>query len=120
MAEHLTTEQFKQKVFNYEQNREWRFEGERPCIVDFSADWCQPCRLLGPILDELAEEYADRIDIYTVDTEQEPELAGAFGIRSIPSLLFVPKEGKPQMAVGLMPKNSIKDAIAKVLGVEAT
>jgi thioredoxin 1 len=118
MAEHLTKDQFLRKVFDYERNTEWQFEGERPCIIDFYADWCQPCKLLGPVLEELADEYDGRIDVYKVNTEAEPELAGAFGIRSIPSMLFVPKDGKPQMAVGLMPKGTIKQAIADVLGVE--
>jgi len=118
MGKNLTRDEFLQKVFNYQQNRQWKFEGERPCIIDFYADWCQPCKLLGPVLEELADEYDGRIDIYRVDTESESELAGVFGIRSIPSMLFVPKDGKPQMAVGLVPKGTIKQAISEVLGVD--
>jgi thioredoxin 1 len=113
--ENLTKETFQQKVFNYEVNKEWKFEGELPCIIDFYADWCQPCKIVAPILEELAKEYEGKINIYKVDTEQEVELAGAFGIRSIPSLLFVPKDGQPQMAMGALPKESFKQAINDVL-----
>ena len=118
MAEFLTKETFKEKVFNFEKNKEWKFEGDIPCMIDFYADWCQPCKIVIPILEELAEEYKGKINIYRVDTEQEQELAGMFGIRSIPSLLFVPKDGQPQMAVGALPKDSFEKAIKDVLKVE--
>ena len=118
MAEFLTKETFKEKVFNFEKNKEWKFEGDIPCMIDFYADWCQPCKIVIPILEELAEEYKDKINIYRVDTEQEQELAGMFGIRSIPSLLFVPKDAQPQMAVGALPKDSFEKAISEVLKVE--
>jgi len=118
MAEFLTKETFKEKVFNFEKNKEWRFEGDIPCMIDFYADWCQPCKMVIPILEELAEEYKGKINIYRVDTEQEQELAGMFGIRSIPSLLFVPKDAQPQMAVGALPKDSFEKAISEVLKVE--
>ncbi|MCK4343481.1 MAG: thioredoxin [Phycisphaerae bacterium] len=117
MKQHLSKTEFLQKVFDFEQHKEWRFEGDVPCIVDFSADWCQPCKLLGPILDELAKEYDGKINIYKVDTGAEPELAAVFGIRSIPTMLFVPKKGKPQMTVGVIPKGTIKKAIRDVMGV---
>lgn len=113
--EHLTKETFLSKVFNYEQNKEWKFEGELPCLIDFYADWCQPCKMVAPILAELAEEYKGKINIYKIDTEAETELAGAFGIRSIPSLLFCPAEGQPQMAMGALPKESLIKAINDVL-----
>lgn len=113
--EHLTKETFLSKVFNYEQNKEWKFEGELPCLIDFYADWCQPCKMVAPILAELAEEYKGKINIYKIDTEAETELAGAFGIRSIPSLLFCPAEGQPQMAMGALPKESLIKAIKDVL-----
>ncbi len=113
--EHLTKDTFMQKVFNFEQNKEWKFEGELPCIIDFYADWCQPCKIVAPILDELAKEYEGKINIYKVDTEDQQELAGAFGIRSIPSMLFCPKEGQPQMAQGALPKESLIGAINDVL-----
>ena len=118
MAEHLTKETFISKVFNYETNKEWKFEGDKPCIIDFYADWCGPCKMVAPILEELSKEYEGKLDIYKVDTEQETELASVFGIRSIPSLLFVPKEGQPQMAMGALPKESFEKAFKDVLGVE--
>ncbi len=117
-VEFLNEETFKSKVFNFEANKDWKFEGERPCIIDFYADWCQPCKMVAPILDELAGEYEGKIDIYKIDTEVERKLAGMFGIQSIPSLLFVPKEGQPQMSVGALPKDTFKKAIADVLKVE--
>jgi len=113
--EHLTKQTFLEKVFNYEQNKEWKFEGELPAIIDFYADWCQPCKMVAPILEELSDEYNGKIDIYKVDTEAEQELAAAFGIRSIPSLLFIPKNEQPQMAQGALPKESFKQVISEVL-----
>ncbi|MFQ6604846.1 MAG: thioredoxin [Fidelibacterota bacterium] len=117
MVEHLTKTRFQEKVFDYEKNSDWKFEGERPCIIDFYADWCGPCKMVAPILDEISEEYAGKVDIYKVDTEKEQELAGAFGIRSIPSMLFVPLNDKPQMAVGALPKDSIVKTMNDVLNV---
>lgn len=118
MTEHLTAETFKQKVFNYETNKDWKFEGELPCLVDFYADWCGPCKMVAPILEELADEYAGKMNVYKVNTEEEQELASVFGIQSIPSLLFVPKEGQPQMAMGALPKDTFKKAFKEVLKVE--
>ncbi|MCX7986012.1 MAG: thioredoxin [Bacteroidales bacterium] len=118
MVTHLTTSDFKQKVFNYEQNQEWKFEGDKPCVIDFYADWCAPCRMVAPILEELSEEYAGKVDIYKVNTEEEQELAAVFGIQSIPSLLFVPLKGQPQMALGALPKETFKRAFKEVLNVE--
>ena len=112
---HLTTQAFKEKVFNYEVNKEWKYEGKLPCIIDFYADWCGPCKMVAPILEEIAKEYDGKIEIYKVDTEAEQELSMAFGIRSIPSILFIPVDGPPQMAVGALPKDSIKKAISDVL-----
>ena len=113
--EQLTKETFLAKVFNYEQNQEWKFEGELPCLIDFYADWCGPCKMVAPILEELSKEFDGKINIYKVDTEAEQELAAAFGIQSIPSMLFCPKEGKPQMAMGALPKQAMTDAINEVL-----
>ena len=113
--EHLTKETFLQKVFDYEQNQEWKFTGDRPAIVDFYADWCGPCRMVAPILEELSKEYQGKVDIYKVDTEAEQELAAVFGIRSIPSILFIPRQGKPQMAMGALPKDAFIQAINDVL-----
>ncbi|GAB4455926.1 MAG: hypothetical protein Fur0028_10820 [Bacteroidales bacterium] len=118
MLKHLTTQEFKERVFNYEQNQEWKFEGDKPCLIDFYADWCSPCKMVAPILEELAKEYDGKLDIYKIDTEAEQELAAVFGIRSIPSLLFVPKEGQPQMAMGALPKETFIKAIDEVLGVK--
>ena len=118
MIEHLTLETFKSKVFNFEANKEWKFEGTRPCMIDFYADWCGPCKMVAPILEELATEYKDKLDIYKVNTEDQRELASIFGIQSIPSLLFVPHIGQPQMALGALPKESFHKAIKEVLLVE--
>jgi len=115
--EFLTKDSFLQKIFNYEQNKEWKFEGELPCIIDFYADWCGPCKMIEPVLAELAEEYQGKLNIYRINTEDQQELAAAFGIQSIPSLLFVPLNNKPQMSVGALPKNSIKKAISEVLNI---
>ncbi len=113
--EHLTKQTFLDKVFNYEKNQDWKFEGNLPCIIDFYADWCGPCKMVAPVLEELSEEYKGKINIYKVDTEAEQELSAAFGIRSIPSMLFCPKDGQPQMAQGALPKESLKQAIEQVL-----
>ncbi len=118
MIEHLNKESFKEKVFNFDINKEWKFEGSKPCLIDFYADWCAPCKMVTPILEELSEEYNGKINIYKIDTEKEQELAGLFGIQSIPSLLFVPKEDQPQMAMGALPKDSFVKAIKDVLKVE--
>ena len=115
MTELLTKESFLKKVFNYEENKDWKFEGDKPCIIDFYADWCGPCKMVAPILEELSDEYKGKVDIYKVDTEAEQELSAAFGIRSIPSLLFCPKEGQPQMAQGALPKASMEKAIKELL-----
>ena len=111
MAENLNKDTFQQKVFNYEQNKEWKYEGDLPCVVDFWAPWCGPCKMVGPVIDELSKEFAGKVNFYKVNTDEEQELAGVFGIRSIPSLLFVPKEGQPKMAMGALPKEAMKEAI---------
>lgn len=118
MLEHLTMETFKEKVFNFEVNKDWKYEGSVPCMIDFYADWCGPCKMVAPVLEELQKEYGDKIVIYKVNTEEEQQLAGMFGIQSIPSLLFVPTDGQPQMAMGALPKPTFEKAIADVLKVE--
>ncbi len=113
--ERLTAETFKTKVFDYEKGRTWKFAGDKPALIDFYADWCGPCRMVAPVLEQLAAEYAGRIDIYKVDTQHEPALAGMFNVMSIPSLLFIPKEGQPQMSVGALTKEGFKRAIEEIL-----
>lgn len=113
--EHLTKDTFISKVFDFEKNKDWKYQGELPCLIDFYADWCGPCKMVAPILEELADEYKGRINIYKVDTEDEQELAAIFGIRSIPSLLFCPADGAPQMAMGALPKDTFKKAIDDIL-----
>lgn len=113
---HLTKAEFLTKVANYEANpQEWKYLGDRPAIIDFYADWCGPCKSIAPVLEELAAEYDGQIYIYKINTETEQELASVFGIRSIPSLLFVPMNEAPQMAQGAMPKSAFKEAIETVL-----
>ena len=112
MIENLTKETFLKKVFNFEENKEWKFEGKRPALIDFYADWCGPCKALAPVLEQLSKEYEGKID-----TEAEQELSAAFAIRSIPSMLFCPAEGQPQMANGALPKAEIERIIADVLKV---
>ncbi|WP_410055272.1 thioredoxin [Parabacteroides johnsonii] len=115
-VQELTKAEFLKKVANYEASpNKWVYEGDKPCIVDFYATWCGPCKMVAPILEELAEEYAGKIDLYKVDTEKEEGLAASFGIRSIPSLLFCPMDGQPQMAKGAMGKADFKKAINEVL-----
>ena len=118
MIEHLTKETFLNKVFNYEKNKEWKYEGEKPCIIDFYADWCGPCKVVAPVLEDLANDFDGKINVFKVDTEAEQELASVFGIRSIPSFLFVPSAGQPQMAMGALPKETFVKAFKDVLGVE--
>lgn len=112
---HLTAKDFKEKVFNYETNKEWKYEGALPAIVDFYSDWCQPCKMVAPVLEELASEYAGKIMIYKVNTEEERELASVFGIQSIPTLIFIPKEGQPQAAMGALPRQTFEKVIKDVL-----
>ena len=112
---HLTPADFKEKVFNYENSGEWKYEGTLPAIIDFYADWCQPCKIVAPVLEELASEYAGKIMVYKVNTEKEMELASVFGIQSIPTLLFIPKEGQPQAAMGALPKQTLEKVIKDIL-----
>jgi thioredoxin 1 len=118
MLEHLTKESFKEKVFNFDLNKEWKYEGKVPCMIDFYADWCGPCKMVAPVLEDLQREYGDNLVIYKVNTENERELSAIFGIQSIPSLLFVPLDGQPQMAMGALPKSTFEKAIDEVLNVK--
>lgn len=114
---HLNKIDFLKKVANYEANPgEFKYLGDKPALIDFYADWCGPCKAIAPVLEELAAEYDGQIYIYKINTEEEQELAALFGIRSIPSLLFVPMgDEQPQMAQGALPKPTLKEAIDKVL-----
>jgi len=116
--EKLTVDTFKKKVFDYEKNQEWKFEGSKPAIIDFYADWCGPCKMVAPVLEELSKEYDGKVDIYKVDTEAEQELAAVFQIRSIPSILFIPSSGQPQMAAGALPKHAFVQAIDDIFHVK--
>ncbi|MBP8959120.1 MAG: thioredoxin [Bacteroidales bacterium] len=118
MVQNLTKETFLEKVFNYETNKEWKFEGDKPCVIDFYADWCAPCRMVAPIMEELSKDYEGKIDFYKVDTEAEDELAAVFGIRSIPTLLFVPKDRQPKIVLGALPKETFENAFKEILNVE--
>lgn len=111
----LTTRDFKDKVFNYETESEWKYSGTLPAIIDFYADWCGPCKMVAPVLEELSKEYEGKIIIYKVDTEQEEELSAAFGIRSIPTFLFVPVNAAPMMQPGALPKKVFKEVIEEHL-----
>jgi thioredoxin 1 len=114
----LTNAEFKQKVFNYELNKEWKFEGKLPVIIDFYASWCGPCRQLSPRVEEIAKEYAGKIIVYKVDTDAEQELSQNMGIQSLPTLLFIPMKGKPQASMGAVPKETLVKAIQEVLLVK--
>jgi thioredoxin len=111
----LTAEKFKEEVFDYTTSKEWKFKGDHPAIIDFYADWCGPCKMVAPVLEELSDEYKDKLTIYKVDTEVEQELAAVFQIRSIPSILFIPKDKQPMMQAGALPKPSLKEVIEKEL-----
>jgi thioredoxin 1 len=118
MTEHLTKTAFQSKVFDFEKNKEWKYAGDLPAIIDFYADWCGPCKMVAPVLEDLSKEYEGKLRVYKVNTEEEQELSGAFGISSIPSILFVPMDGQPQMAQGALPKTTLKNVIKDVLKVE--
>ena len=114
----LTVEDFKTKVLDYTTQEEWNYQGTLPAIIDFYADWCGPCKMVAPLLEELAKEYDGKLIIYKVDTEKEQELASIFDIRSIPTFLFIPMEGKPMMKPGALPKNAFKQVIDELLVIE--
>jgi len=116
--ENLTKETFIEKVFDYENNEEFTFKGDKPAIIDFYADWCGPCKMVSPILEQLSKEYEGKIDIYKINTEKEQELAKLFGIQGIPSFLIIPMNENPQMASGAFPKQVFEGIIRDVLKVE--
>lgn len=120
--EHLTYEAFLKKVWNFEANpQEWVYEGDVPCVIDFYADWCGPCKRVAPIMAELAKKYDGKLKVYKIDVDNEKQLASVFRVRSIPSVLFVPKKGKPQMQTGAMPRDAyFKVVKEQLLGEKAT
>ncbi|HEX2534203.1 MAG TPA: thioredoxin [Chitinophagaceae bacterium] len=111
----LTTEEFKEKIFDYTKEESWSYKGGLPAIIDFYADWCGPCKAVAPVLEELSEEYKERVTIYKIDTDQEAELSALFGIQSIPTFLFIPKEGSPMMQRGALPKHFFQQVIEERL-----
>ena len=112
----LTKDEFIKRVYNYEANpKEWKYEGNKPCIVDFHATWCAPCKMLAPTLEELNQEYNGQINIYKVDVDKSPELAAIFGVRSVPTLLWIPMEGKPSVSQGALPKSQLESIITNTL-----
>jgi thioredoxin len=112
----LTNQMFLDEIFDYTKEKDWKFKGNKPAIIDFYADWCGPCKMVAPILEELSNEYENLV-IYKVDTEVEQELSAVFQIRSIPSMLFIPLDKQPMMQAGALPKSTLKEIIEKELGV---
>lgn len=112
---YLTTHDFKDKVFNYDKSKEWSYAGTIPAIIDFYADWCGPCKMVAPILEELSADYDGKLAIYKVDTDKEDEVAAVFDIQSIPTLLFIDAEGKPTIQEGALPKHILKKIIDEKL-----
>jgi len=114
-TQHLTKKDFIEKIFDYENEKEWKYKGELPAIIDFYADWCGPCKSVAPALEELSNEYEGKLNIFKIDTEAEQELSEVFGIQSIPTFLFIPMSGAPMMQKGALPKKAFKDVIEESL-----
>ena len=114
-TQQMTAQEFKEKIFDYEKQQEWKYAGTLPAIVDFYADWCGPCKAVAPVLEELSKEYQGRLVIYKINTDKELELSSLFGIQSIPTLLFIPARGAPMMQKGALPKNILQQVIEEKL-----
>ncbi len=115
-AKHLNKQDFINMVSDYENNSgEWKFLGDKPALIDFYASWCGPCKIMSPVIDQIADEYAGRVDVYKIDVDEEEELATAFGVRSIPTMLFVPMSGLPVRTHGAMPKDEIVSVLERIL-----
>lgn len=113
---HLNEKEFSEKVSNLATiSTQWEYKGDKPALIDFFATWCGPCKALSPVLDELAEEYKDRIHIYKIDVDKEERLSEIFGIQSVPTLLFAPMQGDPHMISGVLPKHELKKIIEESL-----
>ncbi len=117
MVVELTTEQFKEKIFDYIKDQKFALKGEKPVIISFSASWCGPCQMISPILEELSEEYKDQVEIYKVDIDNEYEVASKFGIKSIPAVLYAPLKGDPKMMNGALPKKIFENNIQEVFNI---
>jgi len=115
---YLDAATFKEKVFNYEEGKEWNYKGDVPAILDFYADWCGPCKMLSPVLTKIQEEYNGKVQIYKINTDEQKELAATFGIRSLPTIVFVPLEGDPQATMGYRSKNDLETMISEILEVQ--
>ena len=115
---HLNKREFKEKIFDYTLSKEWKYKGDIPAVVDFYADWCMPCKMVSPVLDDLSVEFAGKVRIYKVNTEKDPEVAKAFGVSSIPTLLFIAQTGKPIVVRGAQPRQSLKNNIERILPKE--
>ena len=112
---YLTTEQFRERIFDYKADKEWNYRGNKPCVIDFYTTWCGPCKRLAPIMEEMSQKYCDQVKFYKADTERERELAYVFGISSIPQVLYIPVTGKPMLLKGLYPKEEIVKIIDEFL-----
>ena len=112
---YLTTDQFRQRIFDYKTQKEWKYTGDKPCVIDFYTTWCGPCKRLAPIMEDLSQTYCGEVTFYKVDTERERELAYVFGISSIPQVMYIPTEGKPILLKGLYPKENIVNIIDEFL-----
>ncbi|MCW3078704.1 MAG: trxA [Segetibacter sp.] len=119
-TKHLTKQTFIEEVFDYQNNEEWKYKGKLPAIIDFYAEWCGPCKAVAPTLEQLSEEYDNKVEIYKIDTDKEPELSELFGIQSIPTFLFIPVNGAPMVQRGALPKNAFKQVIDDRLLKEKT
>ncbi len=115
---HLTKREFKEKIFDYTFSKDWNYKGDSPAVIDFYADWCAPCKMVSPILDELSIEFAGKIKVYKINTEKDPEVSKAFGISSIPTLLFIAQTGKPIVIRGAQSRQSLKNQIERILPKE--
>lgn len=111
----LSAADFRLKIMDYEAHRtEWVFEGKLPAVIDFYTTWCGPCKMMAPIVEEMAKAYAGKVDFYKVDIDKEQELAQTFGIQSIPTFLFIPVKGKPTMQMGAMPKETFEKMVKEI------
>jgi thioredoxin len=116
--EHLTANSFKQKIFDYTKSNTWNYKGKLPAIIDFYADWCRPCKMIAPHLEDISNNYKGKLLVYKVNTDKERELAQVFGIQSIPAVLFIPLKGQPQMIIGAYPKEHYENLVKTFLNVK--